>query len=267
MIDVLRQQYTASMSAEEKANRIREFLQVLTLKIISDKGYFENVSFVGGTALRIIYNLRRFSDDLDFSLVDTKNFDFAVLVSDLKKEIGLFGLEAEFKPKKEKVVQSVFIKFPSVLNEAGVSAFKEQKLAIKLEVDTNPPQGAVTLPVLVNKTYLFSIVSFDLHSLFATKLHACLFRTYTKGRDFYDLAWYLGKKIEPNYKVLNNAIKQTQGEDIGLGPDNIKEFLVKRLKNVDFNSAKHDVERFLEDKSELNLLDYNLLKSAIEAAW
>jgi predicted nucleotidyltransferase component of viral defense system len=265
VIDVLRQQYDANMSAEEKTNRVREFLQIIALKIMSDKGYFKNIAFVGGTALRIIYNLRRFSDDLDFSLLNKKGFDFNRLVSDLEKEIKLFGLEAELKPKVEKVVQSVLVKFPGVLNEAGVTSFKEQKLAIKVEVDTNPPAGAVTQASLINRTYLFSIVSLDLSSLFATKLHACLFRKYSKGRDFYDLVWYLGKKIEPNYELLNNAIKQTEGKDMNLGRDNVKQFLIERLKHVDFNAAKRDVERFLEDRRELSMFDYELLKGVIES--
>lgn len=265
MIEVLKQQYAANMPAEEKTNRVREFLQILALKILSDKGYFKNVAFVGGTALRIIYNLRRFSDDLDFSLVKKKGFDFGKLTSDLEKEIKLFGLEVELKPKVEKVVQSVFLKFPDVLNEAGVASFMEQNLAIKVEIDTNPPSGGITQSNLINKTYLFTLTSFDFPSLFATKLHACLFRKYSKGRDFYDLIWYLGKNVEPNYKLLNNAIKQTEGKDMDLRRDNIKQFLMERLKRVDFSAAKKDVERFLEDKRELSLFDYELLKGVIDS--
>ena len=263
MIDVLKQQYNANMSAEEKTNRVREFLQILALKILSDKGYFKNIAFVGGTALRIMHDLRRFSNDLDFSLVNKKGYNFEKLVSDLENELRLFGLDVEMKAKVEKVVQSVFVKFPGVLNEAGVTASREQKLAIKVEVDTSPPSGESIQSSLINKTYLFTVTGFDLPSLFATKLHACLFRKYSKGREFYDLIWYLGKKVEPNYKLLNNAIKQTEGKDMNLGRDNIKQFLVDRLKNVDFSAAKKDVEPFLEDKRELSMFDYELLKGLI----
>lgn len=254
------------MSSEEKINRIREFLQILALKILSDRGCFKNIAFVGGTALRIIHDLRRFSNDLDFSLVNKKGFDFESVVSDLEREIKLFGLDVEMKPKVEKVVQSVFVKFPGVLSEAGVTAFREQKLAIKVEIDTNPPSGGIIQSSLINKTYLFTVTSFDLSSLFATKLHACLFRKYSKGRDFYDLIWYLGKKVEPNYKLLNNAIKQTEGKDMNLGRDNIKQFLVERLEHVDFSAAKKDVEPFLEDKQELSMFDYELLKGIIQSS-
>ncbi len=266
MIDVLKQQYNANMSAEEKTNHVREFLQILALKILSDKGYFKNIAFLGGTALRIIHDLRRFSNGLDFSLVNKKGFNFENVVIDLEKEIKLFGLNVEVKPKVEKVVQSALVKFPGVLNEAGVTAFREQKLAIKVEVDTNPPSGGSIQSSLINKTYLFTVTSFDLSSLFATKLHACLFRKYSKGRDFYDLIWYLGKKVEPNYTLLNNAIRQTEGKDMNIGHDNIRQFLVERMKHVDFSAAKKDVEPFLADKKELSMFDYELLKGLIQSS-
>jgi len=78
--------------------------------------------------------------------------------------------------------------------------------------------------------------------------------------------WYLGKKIEPNYKLLNNAIKQTQGKDMKIGPDNLNQFMVEQLQRVDFNAVRKDVERFLEDKRELMLLDFRMLKGLIESS-
>ena len=80
------------------------------------------------------------------------------------------------------------------------------------------------------------------------------------------MVWYLGKKIEPNYKLLNNAIKQTQGKDMKLGPDNLNQFIVEQLQRVDFNAVRKDVERFLEDKRELMLLDFPMLKGLIESS-
>jgi len=80
------------------------------------------------------------------------------------------------------------------------------------------------------------------------------------------LVWYLGKKIEPNYKLLNNAIKQTQGKDMKIGPDNLNQFMVEQLQRVDFNAVRKDVERFLEDKRELMLLDFRMLKGLIESS-
>jgi predicted nucleotidyltransferase component of viral defense system len=263
MIDVLRQQFTAAMSAEEKTNRVREFLQILVLKILADKGFFRNLAFVGGTALRILYDLRRFSEDLDFSLMDKKGYNFETLVALVRKELTLFGIESETTLKGQKVVQSAFVKFPGLLHELGIAMLKDQKLSIRVEIDSHPPAGAVTETTLVNKTYLLSILRFDLPSMYATKLHACFFRTYTKGRDFYDLVWYLGKHIEPNYRLLNNAIRQTHGRELRLTADNFHQFLTERLQQVDFRAVRKDVERFLEDKTELELLDRTVLRELI----
>ena len=263
MIDVLRQHLTASMDAEEKINRVRDFLQVLCLKIIHDKGYFKNVAFVGGTALRILYDLRRFSEDLDFSVVKKKGYGFSEIISNLVYELDLYGFKVETKNSAGKTVQSSFLKFSHLLNQLGLSQMRKQKLSIKIEVDSNPPEGWGTQSTLINKTYIFNILHFDLPSLYATKLHACFFRKFTKGRDFYDLLWYLGKKTRPNFTLLNNAIKQTEGKDLDLNEGRFKNFLLKNLEKVDFDFVKKDVERFLEDKKELDLLNFNLIKKSI----
>jgi hypothetical protein len=244
MIDVLRQQISPAMTAEEKTNRVREFLQILILKILSDRGYFTHLAFVGGTALRILYKFR-------------------TIVANLEKDLRLFGLEPELKPKEDKMVQSLFLKFPNLLGEIGISVPSGQKLSIRVEIDTNPPKGAITETTIINRTYLFTLLRFDLTSLYATKLHACFFRKYTKGRDYYDLVWYLGKKIEPNYKLLNNSIIQTEGYDMKLNRDNLSAFIVNRLQKVDFRVVRRDVERFLEDKTELKLLDFNIINDIL----
>jgi len=266
MIEILREQFTTEMSAEERANRVREFLQVLVLKIMADKGFFRNLAFVGGTALRMLYNLRRFSEDLDFSVTGARGYDAHNFVVELTKGLKLFGIEAEIKPPKNKTVHSIPVKFPGVLQEIGVSPLKEQKLSIRIDIDTHPPKGAAMETSLINKTYLFNVVRYDLPSLYATKLHACLFRKYTKGRDFYDLVWYLGRKVEPNYRLLNNAVKQTEGRSKTITSNNLRQVAIDRLKNVDFSAARRDVERFLEDKNELKLLNLKSLGALIEAS-
>ncbi len=267
MIEAIQQQLNASMGQEEKLNRTREFLQLTALKIIYDKNYFKNLAFTGGTALRVLFDLRRFSEDLDFSLVEKKGYDFQKLVDELLKGYELFGLKAEADPKTHKVVNGAMLRFPHILKEMGLSVLKDQKLSIKLEIDSNPPVGGRMVTTLINKVYMFNIIHFDLSSLFATKLHACFFRKYAKGRDFYDLVWYLGKKIVPNFILLNNAIKQTQGHVAGINEKNLKSFLIERIDKVDFSVLKKDVDRFLEDKAELKLLDATLLKNSIETVY
>ncbi|MCK4947483.1 MAG: nucleotidyl transferase AbiEii/AbiGii toxin family protein [Candidatus Aureabacteria bacterium] len=263
MIEVLRQQYKDEMSAEDKVNRVREFLQIIVLKALYEKDYFEKVAFTGGTALRVLYGLRRFSEDLDFSLVSRSGYDFKLLNEELLREFKLNGLHANSKPKAEKTVHSMMIKFPGLLNELGLSAFKEQNLSVKFEVDTNPPKGGKLENTVVNKAFILNIKHFDLSSLLATKLHACFFRKYTKGRDFYDLLWYAGKGIKPNLPLFNNAIEQTQGRSSAITKDNLKAFITDRIEKVDFEAAKKDVERFLEDKSELKLFKKEVFEAAV----
>lgn len=263
MIEVLKQQFNAGMTNEDKVNRVRELLQILALKIMYDKGCFRRLAFVGGTALRLLFGLKRFSEDLDFSLIERKGHDFGRMAGQIENEFKLYGLNAEIAPKRDKTVQSAFLRFSRLLKELGLSLMDEQKLSIKLKVDTNPPKGWVLRNSIINKTYLLNITSFDLPSLYATKLHACFFRKYIKGRDYYDLVWYIGRKVEPNYVLLNNAIEQTEGVSPGINDGNFKNFLLTNIEKADFSSVKRDVERFLEDREELKLLNLKTIKAGI----
>ena len=263
MIEFLQQQIALQESFEKKLNRLREVLQLICLKIMQDEAYFSKVAFVGGTALRVLYDMRRFSEDLDFSVIEKKDYSFSRLISTLEHEFKLSGLELHTKTKVTKTVQGSMLKFPDLLKVMGLSGLEGQKLSIKIEVDSNPPSGWQLENTIVNKIYVLNITHFTLSSLYATKLHSCFFRKYVKGRDFYDLIWYLGKKIKPNYKLLNSAIKQTEGKDFGIDEKNIKDFLQERLAKIDFNLVKRDVERFLEDKNELQLLKTSVIAKSI----
>lgn len=267
MIDVIKQQFKPGMSVNQKLNVTREFLQILTLKILNDKKVFENIAFVGGTSLRILYDIKRFSEDLDFSITKKQKYDFDKIHCELSKEFKLYGLEFEAEPHKQKTVHSMMMKFSNLLKELDISPMSSQKLSIKLEVDTNPPQGWEVTNTIVSKTYTFNITHYTLPSLYAGKLHACFYRKFTKGRDFYDFVWYLGKKVKPNFILLNNAIAQTHGKALGINDTNFKAYLLENIKRIDFALAKKDVERFLEDKGELKLFDLKLITNAIENAY
>jgi predicted nucleotidyltransferase component of viral defense system len=267
MIEVLKEQFTKSMSKEDKENRLREFLQILILKILHDKEWFENLTFTGGTALRILFNTRRFSEDLDFSLTAPSGYDFKKLCRDLHAQMELHGIGMEATPDTGKTVHAVMLRFPGMLNTLGISPLPGQKLSIKLEVDTRPPEGGKIENTLLNKTYVFYLRHFDLSSLFATKIAACFYRKYVKGRDFYDLIWYLSRNVKPNYELLNNAIRQIHGKAPGINAGNIRKFLRDSLENIDLNKAAKDVERFLDDKSELKLFDHDLIKGSIDSAF
>ena len=267
MIELIQQQFRENMSVNDKLNITREFLQILALKIMSEKRMFGYLAFVGGTALRILFDLKRFSEDLDFSSTKEDKMDIAVFNEQLVKSFSLYGLALETKVKAEGNVQNIMMKFSSLLKELGLSELDRQKLSIKIEIDTNPPCGWKTINTIVNKIYMINIVHYDLSSLFAGKLHACFFRKFTKGRDFYDFVWYIGRKVKPNFTLLNNAIEQTESISSGVNEGNFKQFLLERVKTIDFDQAKKDVERFLEDKAELAIFDQRLIADTIERTY
>ena len=187
-----------------KLNIMREYLQAYILRIMQDNGVFRSTAFLGGTALRFLYNLPRFSEDLDFSLTGNKHYTFADLVVKIKQELKLAGYDISVSYNDEKTVQYAMVKFDKLMYEAGISPHKEQKFSIKIEVDTNPPEGAGLKTDIVNKYFPISFLSYDIPSLFAGKFHALLSRKYTKGRDFFGLGWYLSrwKDISPNINLL-----------------------------------------------------------------
>ncbi len=263
MIDLIKNILLEIQSREAKIHKTREFLQLLLLKILYDSGYFKNLAFCDGTALRVLYNSKRFSEDLDFSLINKERYNFAGLVDKVVYQLEKNGFSTDVKKRKEKTVQSAMIKFKHILFVLGLSNLKSEKLFIRFEVDSNPPKGWNTEISLVNKDFVFTVTHFDIPSLFATKLHACFYRKYTKGRDFYDLLWYLGKRALPNFELLNNAIEQTEHKKINIQKGNFKGFLQERLANIDFATVRKDVERFIEDKNELRLLDKDLILKLI----
>lgn len=267
MIEAIKQQFTKSMSDEEKLNRAREYLQFLTLKTMDEKGLFNFLSFTGGTALRVLFGLRRFSEDLDFSLIKKGGPSFSEINEIILNGFKLVGLKVLSNPKVKKTVFGTMLKFPGLLKELGLSPLESQNLSIKIEVDSNPPKGGVTQGTLTQKFFILNLTHFDLPSMFATKLHACFYRKYVKGRDFYDFIWYMSNRVKPNILLLNNAIKQTQGVGLRIDEQNLKDFFLKGVERVNFELARKDVERFLEDKSELRLMDAHLIKSSIETIY
>jgi hypothetical protein len=266
MLDIIRTRIRKDLSREENINQVREFLQIIILKILYDMGAFRNLAFVGGTALRIFYDLRRYSEDLDFSLIHKRGYSTLYLYKEIERElIKNYGLMASIKTDTERTVHSIDIKYEGLLFELGLSTHKAQRVYIRLGIDTNTPPGWRTELSLVSEGFVFTVLRFDLPSLYATKLHACFFRPYTKGRDIYDLIWYLGKGLLPNFTLLNNAIEQTEGKNPGLEKDNFKEFLLSRIERIEFAKAKKDVERFLVNKDELRLFNRELLMDVVNS--
>jgi hypothetical protein len=183
----------------------------------------------------------------------------------LKKELELNNFELEMgKSKKERAVLGVFIRFKSLLFELGISKHKNEKLFIKLEIDSNPPKGYQTEISLVNKDFLFKVQNYDLPSLFAGKLHAFLFRKYAKGRDYYDLLWFLSRKTPVNYKLLSAAAEQTKGERFNFDRETLKRLLEEKIHNANFTHIARDTAVFLHRKEEQAYFKKEYFLGAVE---
>ena len=114
MIDVIKQQFAEAMPRHVRLNKTREFMQALCLKLMSEKGLFDRMAFLGGTALRMIFQLRRFSEDLDFSLLKAGDIEVADLSESLAKGLRLYGFQVETKAKAVGAVRSILFRFPGL---------------------------------------------------------------------------------------------------------------------------------------------------------
>ncbi|MGE3919869.1 MAG: nucleotidyl transferase AbiEii/AbiGii toxin family protein [Gammaproteobacteria bacterium] len=235
---------------DEKYNYLREYLQLLILKILDEKNFFQQMAFVGGTALRILYDLNRFSEDLDFSLTKKENFDFNSMTNTILHQLKKQNFVVDALIKEYKTVVSSFVKFNNLLPELGLSAHKDQKLSVKIEIDCNPPSGFRTELTMINKEFLIGINHYDLSSLFSGKLHAILCRSYTKGRDFYDLLWFIARNTQPNYELLNHAIVQTEHQSLDLDRNILNDLLRERIEKTNFQKVLEDTQPFLIDPNE-----------------
>ena len=237
-------------------NRMREYLQALVLRSLHECEAFRPLAFVGGTALRFLHGLPRFSEDMDFSLVAAEGYAGMDWLAKVKRDLTLAGFEPQVTWNDRKIVHVGWVRLPGILREAGLSAMPAEKLAIKLKIDTRPPAGARCERRVVTRHVTFLLQHYDLPSLLAGKLHAVLQRPYLKGRDLYDLMWYLSDPNWPlpNLTLLNNALQQTGWKDRPLTLKNWRNILRKRLQSVTWERVIDDVRPFLEPNVDPNIL-------------
>lgn len=258
-------QLTQEAPQNKKGNTLREYLQLHILRSINLGRGFEQIAFLGGTALRFLYGLQRYSEDLDFSLERQEGYDFQEILDKAESDLRASGFELTTHPSRNKTVHSAFLRFPHLLYEAGLSPHEEEKLSIKIEIDTNPPNGAQTDTTVMNRHFLLSLWHYDLPSLMAGKIHALLARDYTKGRDVYDLLWYRSRQepVKPNLEMLNNALQQTDWEGPTITNQNWKSEVRQQLKTLHWEEVSEDVEPFLENPEEIKMLTYDNLVSTL----
>lgn len=246
-----------------KLNHLREYLQHLILRESFEINWLSNLVFHGGTALRILHNLNRFSEDLDFHLKrPNRNYSMGPKLNNLKKNLELNGYEIDVSLSTSGNVKNGMIKFAGgLLQEAGISPHENQKLNIKLEIDTNPPEGFNTDKSLINQYFPLALVHHDRRSFFSGKCHAILQREWAKGRDFFDLLFYLNKweDVKPNFDYLNNALLQTGYEGSHITQENWKGKLLERVNEVSWARVEEDVKPFLLSQKDLEIFSKNFL--------
>ena len=264
MKDYLKQQIETIEDTNLARCITREYLQARLLECLQENGAFVNWAFVGGTALRFLHLMPRFSEDLDFSLAEPGIEDnFTELMKKVKTCFQAEDYSVTIKVKTEKTVKSAFIKFDGLLFEIGLSPHRSEAISIKAEIDTNPPTGANLETSVVRRHCLLNLQHYDKGSLFAGKLHALLTRKYVKGRDVYDLMWYLSDKTwpEPNFLLLNNALQQTGWSGPEMTVANWKKEITERVSRYDWDKVVADARPFIERREEMKMLTkQNLIK-------
>ncbi len=250
-------QYNIKFQNDE-ANAIKEIAQEIILYALSTTNFFDHVHFCGGTALRIIYGLERFSEDLDFTLkTPDENFDFDSYMPDVLTVLKQYGLDMQIKKAKD----NTFVKKRELKKDSEkwqLSFPSLAKVVIKLEIDANPPKGAIYNDKILDFPMLHKISVGTIETLFAGKIHALLCRGFVKGRDWYDFLWYVKNTYAINYDLLQNALLQMgpyKDQDIqNFDKEFVKTELSKKIKTIDWGKAKSDVERFVKP-DEVKSLD------------
>lgn len=267
MKDYVLELCASQKSFNAKLNILREYLQAYVLKILHEEGFFRSNAFLGGTALRFLYGLPRFSEDLDFSLEKKESNPFIKVLEKIKQELTLAGYDVSISYRGPKNVKMAAVKFEKLMYEAGLSPLKDQRFSVKLEVDTNPPKGAGLRTQIVNKYFPIAFLSHDLNSLFTGKLIALLARKYTKGRDFFDLGWYLSrwKDLSPNMTLLENGLRQASWRGTLPTEPTWRETIHRIVKRADWKRVREDVGNFLENPNDLNVFTQENVLQLIEA--
>lgn len=250
----------------KKRDILREILQQSALLGLARHQFFEHAAFYGGTALRILYGLDRFSEDLDFSLLKPKpDFDFQPFLDGLQKEMDSLGFHVQVTAKKQDPpILSAFLKsntlklLLAIEEEKNQRVHPDEKVSIKLEIDVNPPPGFATETKLVLNPTPFYVLSYQPADLFAGKMHALLCRSWktrVKGRDWYDLIWYIKNKIPLNLTHVQSRMQQSGHFPAteSLNEIKLRDLLGEKITSVDWQQAKDDVAPFLYDLKALDV--------------
>lgn len=264
------ERYELNSLADYK-NAILEMIQEIALLALWRAKFFEKAAFYGGTALRILHGLDRFSEDLDFTLIKPDlNFDIAKYENAIQLELESLGFSAKVQKKdksKTTAIDSAFIKLNTIQHliliglpiDFQKNLHGEELLKIRLEVDKDPPnKDTVTENKLLLLPFPFTVKTLRIEDLYAGKVHAVLCRDWkgrVKGRDWYDLVWFVSKKVRLNLFYLEERMRQSghwKGLE-NLSHKDLIEIFNERIKNIDFIAAKNDIINFIKDSSQIEI--------------
>ncbi len=254
----------------EHLNAVHEVMQQFALAGLTRGGFFEKAAFYGGTALHLFYGLPRFSEDLDFSLLaEDESFNFEDYFDAIRKEFSLAGKDVSVEIKHKAIhltaIESAFLKETSAVFDLGFTSQKQVK--VKLEIDIRPPLKFKTEEKLLLQPSSCWVRVFTLDCLLAGKVHAALFRAWrnrVKGRDWYDLEWYIRNGVACNLLHLSERVRSSSPEIDLSSHEVVIEVLKRRIESIDFELAKRDVRPFLKDTSSLNIWSKEYFKALVD---
>ena len=257
----------APATAIEQEHVLQEMMQHFILSSLGRAGFFNEAAFHGGTFLRIIHKLNRFSEDLDFVLKKPDaEFQWGKYLDRVMRDCTAEGIQFELldKSNTDRAVKKAFLKTDSIgkliVIDLPHSRTPKQKLKIKLEIDTHPPEGARFETHYLAFPVMTALTSQDMPSAFASKAHALLCRTYTKGRDWYDFLWYVNRRTRPNLMLLEKAIDQVgpwEEQSVEATPSWFIAQLRQTIHKIDWPVAQRDVQRFLPPLEQKTLSLWN----------
>lgn len=247
---------------EEATQALREIMQEIALAGLQRGNFFEKAAFYGGTALRIFYNIDRFSEDLDFSLLQRDpDFSLDAYLPFIQREFEALGMQVTIK-EKEKTnktnINSAFLKSDTIWKELLLEGIipqnninQQANVKIKIEVDREPPLGFQTEEKLLLRPFSFYVKCFVIEDLFAGKMHALLFRKWNnnvKGRDWYDMEWYIREKVHLHLDHLVRRAKDSgDWKKESMEEEEFRNLLDAKINEVNMKMLKADIVRFIRD--------------------
>lgn len=264
MIDLIQEKLAAYKAANqlEEEQAVKEILQEIALYGLWRTGFFGLAAFQGGTSLRILHGMARFSEYLDFILkTPDPDFTWSTYLNGMIDCFEEFGLKTEVlnKSRMDQRIKKAMIKNNSICNQLNLSFFRGnsgQKQKIKLEIDVDPPKDSDFEYRYLDFPLDFEVCYQDLSSNFSLKIHALLCRPYMKGRDWYDFSWYVKQNIQPNFPHLQSALLQWgpwEHQEMIVDMQWLRHSLTEKITHTNWQDAAADVERFLSPQEQHSL--------------